>query len=86
MLLSCVLLIFLATVSASPLLHNQDKSADSLATVDRNFDLFGDTVNVSENVQEFLDGDVDESRLLTSGSAGLIADPKGITYKTAGRQ
>jgi len=70
MLLSCVLLIFLATVSASPLLHNQDKSADSLATVDRNFDLFGDTVNVSENVQEFLDGDVDESRLLTSGSAG----------------
>ena len=88
MLLLSVFSVLLITVSSSPLLQSEDDTRDYAvaaadAAAERNFALSGDTV-VSDNGREYFDEDVDESRLLTSGTAGLIADPKGITYKAAG--
>jgi len=80
MLLPSVLSILILTVSSSPLLQSEEEYQEHVA-VERQFDLLDDTL-LSDTDAEYLDADVD-SRLLTSGTAGLIA-PKGISYKTAG--
>jgi len=84
MLLPSIISLLVVPLLASPLLpegaeadhHHKDVAEE------RQFEAVADIL-ASDTDTEYLDEDVD-SRLLTSGTAGLIGDPKGITYKTAG--
>ena len=79
MLLPSVLSMMVVVTSTTPLLKTQEQYPEyEHVEEQRQFD-----IQDSETDPEYLEDEVDE-RLLTSGTAGLIADPKGITYKTAG--
>ena len=71
--------MMIMVASTTPLLKTQEHYPEyEYVEEQRQFD-----IQDSETDPEYLEDEVDE-RLLTSGTAGLIADPKGITYKTAG--
>ena len=82
MLLPSILLHLVLPLLATPLLPGGAEDGDHHVAEERQFEAVADILG-SETDAEYLDEDVD-SRLLTSGTAGLIGDPKGITYKTAG--